>query len=85
VAAVSYCQILISSAVLTETKPMAGPTIAELDARIAAVRQNIRDLVEQGAALSGAADESRIADRIAQQEEELARLRKLRDERSKGP
>jgi hypothetical protein len=62
---------------------MAGPTIGELDARIAAVRQNIRDLVEQGAALSGAADESRIADRIAQQEEELKRLTKMRDDPSR--
>jgi hypothetical protein len=62
-----------------EDRRMAGPTIAELDARIAAVRQNINDLVEQAAAYSGAADESRIADRIASQEQELARLRKLRD------
>ena len=59
---------------------MAGPSIAELDQRIAAIRQNINDLVEQAAAYSGAGDESRIADRIAQQEQELARLTKLRDD-----
>jgi uncharacterized small protein (DUF1192 family) len=53
---------------------MTGPTIAELDERIALIRQNISDLVEQAAAYSGAGDESRTADRIAQQEEELARL-----------
>jgi hypothetical protein len=53
---------------------MAGPTIAELDQRIAAIRQNINDLVEQAAAYSGAGDESRTADRLAQQEQELARL-----------
>jgi hypothetical protein len=58
---------------------MAGPTIAELDRRIAAIRQNINDLVEQAAARSGAGDESRTADRIAQQEEELARLTAQRD------
>jgi hypothetical protein len=57
---------------------MAGLTLAELDARIAAIRQNINDLVEQAAAYSGAGDENRAADRIAQQEQELARLNELR-------
>jgi hypothetical protein len=58
---------------------MADLTLAELDRRIAAIRQNIRDLVEQAAAYSGAGDESRVADRIAQQEQELRRLIALRD------
>jgi hypothetical protein len=58
---------------------MAGPTIAELDRRIALIRQNINDLVEQAAAYSGAGDESRAADRIAQQEQELRRLIEQRD------
>jgi hypothetical protein len=58
---------------------MADLTLAELDRRIAAIRQNIRDLVEQAAAYSGAGDESRAADRIAQQEQELRRLIALRD------
>ena len=58
---------------------MAGPTLAELERRIAAIRQNINDLVEQAAAYSGAGDESRTADRIAQQEQELARLTAERD------
>jgi hypothetical protein len=62
---------------------MADLTLAELDQRIAAVRQNIRDLVEQAAAYSGAGDESRTADRIAQQEQELRRLTALRDKISK--
>jgi len=57
---------------------MADLTLAELDERIAAIRQNISDLVEQAAAYSGAGDESRTADRIAQQEQELARLNELR-------
>lgn len=47
---------------------------AELDRRIAAVRENLRTLVEQAAAYSGAADEDRNADRIADQESLLARL-----------
>jgi hypothetical protein len=43
------------------------------------VRDNIRELVEQAAAFSGAEDEARNADRIAQQNEELDRLTKERD------
>ena len=43
------------------------------------IRDNIRQLVEQAAAFSGAEDESRNADRIAQQTEELERLVKQRD------
>jgi hypothetical protein len=56
-----------------------GPTITELDERIAVIRQNIQELIEQAAAYSGAGDEARAADRIAQQEQELARLIELRD------
>jgi hypothetical protein len=52
---------------------------AELDNRIAILRDNIRQLIEQAAASSGAEDESRNADRIAQQSEELERLIKQRD------
>ena len=52
---------------------------AELDRRIAIVRDNIRQLIEQAAAFSGAEDEDRNADRIAQQTEELERLIKQRD------
>ena len=47
--------------------------------RIAIIRDNIRQLVEQAAAFSGAEDEARSADRIAQQTEELERLVKQRD------
>jgi uncharacterized small protein (DUF1192 family) len=54
-------------------------SIAELDERIAIVRENIRQLVEQAAGYSGAEDEERNADRIAQQTEELDRLTKQRD------
>lgn len=48
----------------------------EIDRRIAVVRDNLRNLVEQASAYSGAADESRTADRIAEQEELLAALLK---------
>jgi hypothetical protein len=43
------------------------------------LRDNIRQLIEQAAASSGAADESRNADRLAEQNEELERLIKQRD------
>jgi Zn-finger nucleic acid-binding protein len=52
---------------------------SELEERIAIVRENIRQLIEQAAAYSGAEDEDRNADRIAQQTEELKRLIKQRD------
>jgi hypothetical protein len=58
---------------------MTEPSLAELEQRIAITRQNISQLVEQAAAYSGAADESRNADRIAEQEQELARLIALRE------
>ena len=54
-------------------------SLAELDKRIAIVRDNIRQLIEQAAAQSGAEDEDRNADRIARQNEELDRLMKQRD------
>lgn len=53
-------------------------TLAELDERIAGIRENIRDLVEQAAAYSGAGDEDLTAERIAEQERELAELIDLR-------
>ena len=54
-------------------------SLAEIDERIAIVRDNIRQLIEQAAANSGAGDESRNADRIAAQQDELDRLSKERD------
>ena len=54
-------------------------SLAELEQRIAIARDNIRQLIEQAAALSGAEDEDRNADRIAQQQEELDRLIKQRE------
>jgi uncharacterized small protein (DUF1192 family) len=54
-------------------------SLPELEERIAILRDNIRQLIEQAAAFSGAEDEDRNADRIAQQNEELERLTKQRD------
>ena len=54
-------------------------SLAELERRIAIARDNIRQLIEQAAAFSGAEDEERNADRIARQNEELERLIKERD------
>jgi uncharacterized small protein (DUF1192 family) len=55
-----------------------GRSIEELDRRIAILRDNLRQLIEQAAARSGAADEALTSDRIAQQSEELDRLTKER-------
>jgi hypothetical protein len=54
-------------------------SLEQLDRHIAVVRDNIRQLIEQAAARSGAADEALASDRIAQQSEELERLTKERD------
>jgi hypothetical protein len=48
-----------------------SPSLAELERRLAIVRDNIRQLIEQAAANSGADDENRNADRLAQQQVEL--------------
>ncbi|MBN8941305.1 MAG: hypothetical protein J0H01_17495 [Rhizobiales bacterium] len=53
-------------------------TILELDRRIAATRENIRQLVEQAAAVTGAASEEATAERMAEQEALLAELIKAK-------
>ena len=55
-------------------------SLDELNDRIAIARDNIRQLIEQAAAMSGASDEARNADRLAEQNGELERLATLRDE-----
>jgi uncharacterized small protein (DUF1192 family) len=62
--------------IMTNGSPLSLP---ELEQRIAIVRDNIRQLIEQAAAFSGAEDEERNADRLAQQNEELETLTKQRD------
>ncbi|MGY4505945.1 hypothetical protein JJC00_23685 [Bradyrhizobium diazoefficiens] len=55
----------------------------QLNDRIAILEDNIRQLIEQAAAASGEQNESRIADRISQQNDELDRLIKIRESREK--
>jgi uncharacterized small protein (DUF1192 family) len=54
-------------------------SLTKLNDRIALIRDNIRQLIEQAAASSGAQDEERISGRIAQQQDELDKLVKERD------
>ena len=54
-------------------------SLDELNDRIAITRDNIRQLIEQAAAMSGAGDEARNADRLAEQQAELDTLVKQRD------
>jgi hypothetical protein len=55
-------------------------TIAKIDERIAGLRENLRELIEQAAVYSGAANEDLASQRIAEQEAELELLKKQRDE-----
>jgi hypothetical protein len=59
-------------------------SLDEIEDRIRILRDNIRQLIEQAAALSGAEDEERNSDRIAQQNDELERLIRRRDELMKS-
>ena len=54
--------------------------LAEIDRKIQIVEDNLRELIEQAAAFSGAADEERAAERIADQ-----RARSTRFEGARGP
>ena len=56
---------------------------SELVDRIAIVRDNIRQITEQAAAVSGAADEDRNADRLAAQNDELDELLREQERRSR--
>jgi hypothetical protein len=55
-------------------------TLAEIEERIAAIRENLTELTEQAAAYSGAAVEELNAQRIADQEARLDPLLRRRDE-----
>ena len=57
---------------------MTGGNTVEIDARIAIARSNLRDLVAQAASYSGAADEERMSQRIADQEAKIEALKKQR-------
>jgi hypothetical protein len=54
-------------------------SLQEINGRIAVIRDNIRQLIEQASASSGAQDEERTSGRIAQQQEELDKLVQERD------
>jgi hypothetical protein len=54
-------------------------TRAELETRIAGVSENLRTLIEQAAAVSGAADEERIDGRIEEQQQLYELLVSKRD------
>jgi uncharacterized small protein (DUF1192 family) len=54
-------------------------SLPELNDRIAILQDNMRQLVEQAAGSSGAQDEERTSERIAQQQEQLDGLVKQRD------
>ena len=58
---------------------MSGASLAEIDQRLAIARDNLRQLVEQAAAFSGAGDEERMTTRIAEQEAEVERLIEQRE------
>ncbi|MFB9267148.1 hypothetical protein ACFFWD_28985 [Bradyrhizobium erythrophlei] len=54
-------------------------SLPELNSRIAILRDNIRQLIEQAAGASGAEVEERISARIEQQNAELEKLLKARE------
>ncbi len=55
---------------------------SEIANRIAVLRDNLRQLTEQAAALSGAANEERFAERIESQSKELDDL--LKEQKRRG-
>jgi hypothetical protein len=63
---------------LTNPTSLSTPELAD---RIAVLRDNIRQITEQAASQSGAADEERNADRLAQQTDELDLLLKEQERR----
>jgi predicted nucleic acid-binding Zn-ribbon protein len=54
--------------------------LAEIEERLSIAQENVRQLTEQAAAYSGTKDEELAAERIKDQEDEIARLTKLRAE-----
>ena len=59
--------------------PEALPVTAEIDDRMAIVRNNLRELVEQAASSSGASDEELMSQRITEQEAKLELLKTQRE------
>jgi hypothetical protein len=65
---------------MTDFSQLSDPEIAN---RIAILRDNLRQLTEQAAAQSGAANEERLANRIEDQSRELDDLLKEQQSREK--
>jgi hypothetical protein len=60
-------------------------SIEEIDGRISTLRENLRQLVEQATAYSGAADDDLISERISEQQAQLEKLTKRRAELASAP
>ena len=60
-------------------RPMDSAAVMAIDERIAIVRANLRELVDQAASSAGAANEELMSQRISQQEERLRLLTQERD------
>jgi hypothetical protein len=69
---------------MSQVMPDVPESIQEIDARISIVRENLRDLIEQAAAYSGAADDELRSQRIAEQQAQLDSLLKRRAVLVKG-
>lgn len=54
--------------------------ISEIDERIAIVRENLSELLEQATGSSGAADDELLSERIAEQQALLEQLTRQRDQ-----
>jgi hypothetical protein len=65
---------------MTDFRQLSDPEIAN---RIAVLRDNLRQLTEQAAAQSGAANEERLANRIEDQSRELDDLLKEQERRGR--
>ncbi len=65
---------------MTDFSRLSDPEIAN---RIAVLRDNLRQLTEQAAAQSGAANEERLANRIEDQSKELDDLLKEQERRGR--
>jgi hypothetical protein len=65
---------------MTDFRQLSDPEIAN---RIAVLRDNLRQLTEQAAAQSGAANEERLANRIEDQSSELDDLLKEQERRGR--
>lgn len=63
----------------TVAATMVPPEVADLDRRIAILRNNLRDLTEMATASAGASTEELTSGRIAEQEDQLRNLTAQRD------